>query len=32
MNVFPIQNEAAKEFEDRHKQDLAKVKEMDLEE
>ncbi|XP_028285696.1 RNA cytidine acetyltransferase [Parambassis ranga] len=25
-------NEAAKEFEDRHKQDLAKVKEMDLEE
>lgn len=27
-----FQNEAAKEFEDRHKKDLEKVKEMDLEE
>lgn len=26
------QNEAAKEFEERHKQDVEKVKEMDLEE
>lgn len=26
------QNEAAKEFEDRHKQDVEKIKEMDLEE